>query len=96
MSSIYKFFNSENPERFNEIYFPSEPSNINTWSPFQRSKQPLRKSNKGLNSGSYGGPSLWNKLPIEIKRSGNTNSYKHNVKNYYLTRMEHICLLISS
>ena len=67
LSSIYKSFNSKNPENFNEIYFPAEPSKINTWSSFQRLKQPLRKSNKVLNSASYSSPSLWNKLPIEIK-----------------------------
>ena len=96
LSSIFKFFNSECPECFNEIYFPAEPSKINTRSSFQRLKQPLRKSNKGLNSASYSGPSLWSKLPIEIKRSGSTNSFKHNVKNHFLTKMEHTSLLISS
>ena len=95
-SSIYKFLNSKSPEYFNEIYFPAEPSNINTRSSFQRLKQPLRKSNKGLNSASCSGPSLMSKLPVEIKRSGSTNSFKHNVKNYYLREMEHIGLLISS
>ena len=90
------FFNSECPECFNEIYFPAEPSKINTRSSFQRLKQPLRRSNKGLNSASYSGPSLWSKLPIEIKRSGSTNSFKHNVKNHFLTKMEHTSLLISS
>ena len=69
-------------ERVNEIYFPAETSNINTRSSFQRLKQPFRKSNKGLNSASYSGQSLWNKLPVEIKRSGVTNSFKHNVKIY--------------
>ena len=102
LSSIYRFYNSESPEYFNGIYFPAEPSNINTWISFQRLKQPLRKSrlkqplwkpNKVLNSASYSAPSLWNKLSIEIKRSGSTNSFKHN---YYLTKMEHTSLLISS
>ena len=60
LSCIYKFFNSESPEYFNEIYFRAEPSTINTRSSFQRLKQPLRKSNKGLNSASHSGPSLWN------------------------------------
>ena len=49
LSSICKFFNSESPEYFNEIYFPAEPSNINIQSSFQRLKQPFRKWNKGLN-----------------------------------------------
>ena len=94
--SIYKFFNIESPEYFNEIYFPAEPSNINTQSSFQMLKQPLRKSNKGLNSASYSSPSLWNKLPTEIKRLRSTNWFKHNVKNHYLTKMEHTSLIISS
>ena len=75
--SIYNFFDSESPEYFNEIHFLVEPNKINTRSSFQRLKQPLRKYNKGLSSASYSGPSLWNKLLIEIKRSGSTNSFKH-------------------
>ena len=83
VKSIYNFFNSESPKYFNEIHFPAELSNINTRSSFQRLKQPLRKSKiEDLNSVSYSGPSLWNKLPIETKSSGSTNSFKHNVKNY--------------
>ena len=49
LSSIYKRFNCESPEYFYEIYFPAEPSKINTQLTFQMLKQPLRKSNKGLN-----------------------------------------------
>ena len=67
LSSFYKFLNSESPQHFNEIHFPAEP----TRSSFQRFKQPLRKSKiEDLNSRSYSGPSLWNNLPFEIKRSG--------------------------
>ena len=49
---LYFFFNSESPGQR---------------SSFQRSMQPLRKSKKGLNSASYVGQLLWNKL----HRSGN-------------------------
>ena len=53
LSSIYKFFDSESPEYFNEIHFPAEPSNINTRSSMQRLKQPLRNSKiEDLNSAS--------------------------------------------
>ena len=96
LSSINKFFNSESPEYFNEIYFPAEFSYINTWSSFQRLKQPLQKLDRSLNSASYSGPLLWAKLPIEIKRSASTNSFKHNLKNFYLTKMKHTSALISS
>ena len=64
LSSIFKFFNSESPEYFNETYFPVEPGKINRRSSFRRLKQPLKKLNKILNSASYSGPSLWNKLLI--------------------------------
>ena len=96
LTFLTNFFDSESPEYFNEIDFLAEPNKINTRSSFQRLKQPLRKYSKGLSSASYSGPSLWNKLLIEIKRSGSTNSFKHKVKNYYLTKMEHIGLLITS
>ena len=46
LSGIYKFFNSESPEYFNEIFFPAEPSKINTGSSFQRLKQHLRYRTK--------------------------------------------------
>ena len=74
----YKFFNSESSQYFYEIYFPVEPSKINTQSPFQRLKEPLRKSNKCLSSASYISPFLWNKLPPEIKSSGSLNSFNNN------------------
>ena len=97
LSSIYTFFNSEIPEYFKEIHFPAELSNINTRSSFRRLKQPLRKPKiEDLNSASYSGPSLCDQLSIEIKRSESTNSFKHNAENYYLTKMEHTGLLISS
>ena len=44
LSSIYKFFNSESPDYFNEIYFLTEPININTRSSFQSLKQPFSVS----------------------------------------------------
>ena len=88
---FYELFNSERAE-----YFPAEPSKINTRLCFQLLKQPLGKSNKGLKSASCSGPPLWNKLPIEIKRSGSTNSFKHNVKAHYLKIMEHTGKLILS
>ena len=57
MSNIYKFFISESPEYFNEIYFPAEPSKIIVWPSFQRLKQLLRKLSKSFNSAPYIGPS---------------------------------------
>ena len=43
LSSIYIFFNSESPEYFHEIYFPAEPSKLNTRSSFSKVKATLKK-----------------------------------------------------
>lgn len=37
---------------------------------------------------------VWNKFPLEIKRSGSMYSPKLNVRNYCLTKMEHVGFLI--
>ena len=97
LPSIYKFFNSESPEYFNEIYFPAEPSNINTRSSFQRLKQPLIKSNNGLNSASRHTAVHRYGTNCQLKLKGQEAQIaSNNVKNYYLTKMEHTGLLISS
>ena len=64
LSSNYNFLTVKAQNIFNEFFFPPEPAES-----FQSLKQSLRKLSKGLNSASYTGPSLWNKLPLEIKRS---------------------------
>lgn len=30
------------------------------------------------------GPTIWNKMPEEIKRTTNLFTFKHNLKKYYL------------
>ena len=67
LSNIYKFFNNESPEYINEIYFPAEPSNLNTQLSFQRLKQRLRKSNKSLNSASYSGRYYETNCQLKLK-----------------------------
>ena len=48
----------------------------------------LRKTNMGLNSISYLGPSLWNKLPENIKHSSSLITFKHKVKEYFLKNLQ--------
>ena len=46
LSGIYKFFNNESPEYFNEIYFPAELSKINTRLSFQGLSNPYESRTK--------------------------------------------------
>ena len=42
------------------------------------------KTNMGQTAILFVGPTLWNSLPELIKKTDNLNTFKHNVKNYYL------------
>ena len=66
------------------------PSNITTRQAFSRLNQPLCKTNMGLNSISYLGPSLWNKLPPQkkIKESSSLNVFKHKIKEHFLHKLK--------
>ena len=49
---------------------------------------PLRKSNTGQNALSFVGPSIRNKTPEVLKKPSNINTFKHNLKRYYLTQLK--------
>ena len=56
---------------------------IRTRSSFQKLKNPRRKTNIGLKSLSNTGPSLWNNLNENVKRSSSINNFKHKIKEFY-------------
>ena len=51
---------------------------------YQTLQQPFRKTNTGQNALSFIGPTLWNKVPEEVKRTINLNAFKDNLKKYCL------------
>ena len=57
---------------------------IDSRNKFAKLKIPFRETNMGQKAISFVGPSLWNSLPELIKKTDNLNTFKHNVKNYYL------------
>ena len=67
----------------------------------QNFQQPFLKTNTGQNALSFIGPALWNKVPEEIKRTSNLNTFKHHLKKQYLKELgksnfyEKLSLLIS-
>ena len=71
--NVYKFFSKHVPDYFEELFFPTEETAIRTRSSFQKLKIPRRKTNIGLKSLSYTGPSLWNNLNENLKRSTSIN-----------------------
>ena len=54
---------------------------------YQALQQPFRKTNTGQNALSFICPTLWNKVPEEIKRTTNLNVFKHNLKKHYIKEL---------
>ena len=75
--TVYKFFSKHSPDYFEELFFPTEETAIRTRSSFQKLKIPRRKTNIGLKSLSYTGPSLWNNLNENLERFSSINDFKH-------------------
>ena len=70
------------------IFTLTSNNRINTRKGFLKLIQPSRKTKQGQNCLSYIGPSTWNKLPDEIKKSKNLNIFKHKVKDHFLKQKE--------
>ena len=70
------------------MFKTASQSNINTRQAYSRLIQPLSKTNMGLNSISHLGPSLWNKLPENIKHSSSLITCKHKFIEYFLKNLQ--------
>ena len=86
LSHVYKSLNNDSPIYMSDMFKTASQSNINTRQAYSRLIQPLCKTKMGLNSISYLGPSLWNKLPENIKPSLIT--FKHKAKEYFLKNLQ--------
>ena len=80
----FKFVNNTCPYYLKEVFEFAPHCRIDTRNKFAKLKIPFRKTNMGEKAISFVGPSLWNSLPELIKKTDNLNTFKHNVKNYYL------------
>ena len=85
--STFKFFNGQSPAYMADIFIPSN-GRANTRNSFQKLSQPFRKTTQGQNTISYIGPSVWNKLPENVKRNITINSFKHAVKKQYFSELK--------
>ena len=84
LSHVFKSLNDSSPVYMKDLFKTAPQSHISTRQANFRLIQPLRKTNMGLNTISYLGPSLWNKLPENIKQSSSLNIFKHKVKEHFL------------
>ena len=77
-------------ESHNALYaaYTAEETTIQTRSSFQKLNIPRRKTNIGLKSLSYSGPSLWNNLNENLKRSTSINNFKHKIKEFYFDEVK--------
>ena len=75
------------------IFLPSN-GRANTRNAFQKLRQPFRKTTQGQNTISYIGPSVWNNLPENVKRSISINSFKHAVKKQYFSELKKSITLV--
>ena len=78
----------QNILRIEELFFPTEETAIRTRSSFQKLKIPRHKTSIGLKSLSYTGPSLWNNLNENLKRSSSINNFKHKIKEFYFEELK--------
>ena len=86
--SAYKFFNNKCPTYMSEVFLPCGSRRDSTRNSYQKLTQPFRKTTQGQNSLCNIGPSVWNKLSENNKRSSSINSFKHNVKKHYFKELK--------
>ena len=85
---VFKSLNDNSPAYMKDLFKTAPQSNISTRQANFCLNQPLRKTNMGLNTISYLGPSLWNKLPENIKQSSSLNTFKRKVKEHFLKTLQ--------
>ena len=71
-----------------EIYKPASRPNVGTRNSYLKLTQPSRRTKLGQNCLSFIGPSIWNRLPTQIKDSNSVNNFKHKIKDYLLKENE--------
>ena len=87
VSDIFKFYNNQCPDYFNEVFCPVDDNGVATRCCNKKLKLPFCKSKLGMQSLSYVGPSTWNKLPNNLKTATSVNYFKHDIKKYLLQKL---------
>ena len=81
-STSYNYFKGNSPS-FMTHFETAHQSNIGTRFSHLKLLQPKRKTNMGQNTLSFLGPQQWNKLPNDLKRQNNLNTFKNKLKIFF-------------
>ena len=92
-SIVFKYFTKQCPSYLNEVCELAFPNNLRLRNKYLKLIFPFRKTNMGQNTLSFIGPPIWNKIPEVLKKANSINTFKLNLKKYYLTQPK--CLLLS-
>ena len=87
VSVIFKFYNNQCPDYFDEVFCPVDGNGVATRSCNKKLKLPSCKSKLGMQSLSYVGPSTWNKLPNNLKTAVSVNCFEHDIKKCFLKKL---------
>ena len=87
---VFKYFNEQCPNYLNEVFDVTLGNNFQLKGISEKSKFPFRKTNAGQLALSYIGPTFWNKTPDTLRCTKNFNTFKHNLKKYFLNELK-IC-----
>ena len=87
VSDIFKFCNNQCPDYFNEIFCPVDDNGIAMHCYNKKFKLPFHKTKLGMQSLLLVGPSTWHKLPNNLKTATSVNSFKYNIKKYFLRQL---------
>ena len=85
---VFKYFNEQCPNYLNEVFDVAIENNFQLRGSFQKLKCPFRKTNTGQIPLSYIGPTFWNKTPDTFKHTKNLNTFKPNLKKYFLNELK--------
>ena len=85
---VLKYFNEQFPNYLNEVSDVAAENNFQLRGSFQKLKCQFRMTNTGQIALSYIGPTFWNKTPDKLKHIKNFNTFKHNLKKYFLNELK--------
>ena len=86
-SNIFNFHNNQCLDYFNEVFCPVDNNGVATCCCNKKLKLPFHKSKLGMQSLSYIGPSIWNKLSNNLMTATSINCFKHCIKKYILKKL---------
>ena len=86
-SIAFKYFNNQCINYLNEVFIKAPKSSLSLRNSYQKLQQPFHKTSTSENAFSFIDPTLWNKIPKETKRTIYINTFKHNLKKFYLKKI---------